>query len=63
MQPVVVPPKKFDRKAMQTQVDFPVKEITYPFQWLVYKPQIHAMAPFPTNQQTRLDNTEIKNTK
>ena len=32
------------------------KEVTYPFQWLLFKPQSHAVVPFPTNEQSRLTN-------
>jgi hypothetical protein len=34
------------------------KETTYPFQWLLFKPQSHAVAPFPTNEQPRLGNQD-----
>jgi hypothetical protein len=33
-------------------------ETTYPFQWLLFKPQLHACAPFETNQPSRCDNTQ-----
>jgi hypothetical protein len=61
MQAVVVEPKKFDKQKMQTNVEIPVgrgKEVTYPFQWLLFKPQSHAITPFSTHQQTRLENTD-----
>jgi hypothetical protein len=30
----------------------------YSFQWLLFKPQSHAVAPFPTNEQPRLANQD-----
>lgn len=57
----IVQPKKYDKKTMSTEVTVPaVKggvETSYPFQWLVFKPQAHAVAPFETNQQSRFTNT------
>ena len=56
----IVQPKKYDKKEMQTKVDVPVAkgvETTYPFQWLVFKPQAHAMTPFETNMSSRDVNT------
>jgi hypothetical protein len=32
-------------------------ETSYPFQWLLFKPQLHAVSPFETNQPTRGENT------
>jgi hypothetical protein len=52
--------KHYTKKDYQTTV--PVsnprgQEVTYPFQWLLYKPQAHAVEPFQTNQASRNDNT------
>lgn len=52
--------KKFDRNEYKTQTAIPVakgQETSYPFQWLLYKPQLHAVEPFVTNQSTRNGNT------
>ncbi len=49
----IVQPKHYDKKDMQTAVKVPVAkgvETTYPFQWLVFKPQAHAVTPFETNR-------------
>ena len=51
--------KKFDRKAAQTTYEVPVAkglEVAYPFQWLLFKPQLHAVTPFETNRSSRLEN-------
>lgn len=52
--------KKFDREAMKKQAEVPVARGNDIFdravQWLVYKPQIHAVAPFETNKNTRPEN-------
>ena len=52
--------KKFDRKAYQTKTEIPIakgQETTYPFQWLLFKPQLHAVEPFVTNEASRNVNT------
>ena len=58
--PPVVPTPRFDRKKMSSATVVPAeksgKEVTYPFQWLLFKPQSHAVVPFPTNEQSRLTN-------
>jgi hypothetical protein len=64
MDTTIVPPKKFDKKTMQTDVKVPPAkgglEIVYPFLWLLFKPQAHAVVPFLTNEQTRLENVYRK---
>ena len=59
--PPVVPTPSFNRQKMQTATEVPVekngKPSTYAFQWLLFKPQSHAVVPFPTNEQSRLTNT------
>jgi len=49
---------------MKTQVTVPLKkqgeETTYPFQWMLYKPQAHAVTPFETNKSSRDANTTRK---
>ena len=52
--------KKFDRESYKTQNAIPVakgQETTYPFQWLLFKPQLHAVEPFVTNEASRNVNT------
>lgn len=57
----IVPTPTFDRQKMKTAMDVPVekngKATNYAFQWLLFKPQSHAVVPFPTNEQSRLTNT------
>jgi hypothetical protein len=64
MDTTIAQPKKYVKKDMQTSVQIPaVKggvEVAYPFQWLLMKPQLHAIAPFPTNEQSRLENVYRK---
>lgn len=61
MENIVVQPKKYEKKDMSTQVTIPSAkggvETSYPFQWLVYKPQAHAVAPFEMNMASRGENT------
>jgi hypothetical protein len=51
-------PKQFDRSAMKskTEIPDPSRERNYAFQWMLYKPQQHAIRPFATDEQTRLGN-------
>ncbi len=62
MQTVIVEPKKYTRETFRQRADVPNAkggvETTYPFQWLLFKPQLHACAPFETNQPSRCDNTQ-----
>jgi hypothetical protein len=62
MQTVIVEAKKYTREKFQQQADVPNAkggvETSYPFQWLLFKPQLHACAPFETNQPSRCDNTQ-----
>jgi hypothetical protein len=56
-----VQPKQFDRTKWKTQTEIPIakgQETSYPFQWLLFKPQLHAVEPFVTNQTTRNENTK-----
>jgi len=32
----------------------------YPFQWMLFKPQAHAVTPFQTNTPSRLSNSLLK---
>jgi len=60
LEATIVPTPKYDRQKMKTPTPVSVeksgKETTYPFQWLLFKPQSHAVVPFPTNEQSRLTN-------
>jgi hypothetical protein len=61
MQAIVTEPKPFNRQASKTTppVSHP-KEDTESnrfLQWLVFKPQLHAVEPFATNTPARADNT------
>jgi hypothetical protein len=63
MQPVMVQPKKYVKEQMKTTVEIPQgreRESTYPFQWLLFKPQAHAVTPFETNAASRDANTTRK---
>lgn len=45
----------------QTTVSRPKEtENTYPFQWLIFKPQSHVITPFFTNEASRDNNKERK---
>jgi hypothetical protein len=57
----LVPTPTFTKAKFQTTVKLPPAkdtETTYPFQWLVYKPQAHAIEPFRVNEPSRKENTE-----
>jgi hypothetical protein len=52
--------KKFSKDASKTTFVLPnpkESQTTYPFQWLLMKPQAHAVTPFETNVNTRDINT------
>ena len=52
----IVQPKKFTKEAFQTKVEASVpseQTMSYPFQWMLFKPQAHAITPFQTNTNTR----------
>jgi hypothetical protein len=56
----LVPTPKFDKEKMKTPTEVAVeksgKETSHAFHWLLFKPQSHAVVPFPTNEQSRLTN-------
>lgn len=59
----IVQPKQFHRPASKTTTEIPVakgQETSYPFQWLLFKPQAHAVTPFETNKPSREENTARK---
>jgi hypothetical protein len=62
METVVVQPKKYTRERFQQQAQIPAAkggmEVTYPFQWMLFKPQAHAVPVFETNQPSRGTNTQ-----
>ena len=51
-------PKEFRRSEMKSKTEIPdrSRERNYAFQWMLYKPQQHAIRPFATDEQTRLGN-------
>lgn len=56
----IVQPKKFHRPQSKATTEIPVakgQETTYPFQWLLFRPQAHAVTPFETNVSSRGGNT------
>ena len=56
----IVQTKQFNRNTYKTKTDIPVakgQEIIYPFQWLLFKPQLHAVEPFEINKASRNENT------
>lgn len=62
----LVPTPTYTKKEYQAKVNLPLPrdtETTYPFQWLVYKPQAHAVEPFVTNVATRHENTARSGTR
>jgi hypothetical protein len=62
MENVIVQPKKYTRERFQQQAQIPTAkggmEVTYPFQWMLFKPQAHAVPVFETNAPSRGDNTQ-----
>lgn len=58
MNPIVTQPKKFTREKFEPKVSRPKDTDDNRFvQWLVFKPQLHAVEPFRTNEATRNSNT------
>jgi hypothetical protein len=53
--------KKFDRASQKQTAEIPVVRgqdtSPYAFQWLLFKPQLHAVEPFRTNEPARQVNT------
>jgi hypothetical protein len=62
MENVVVQTKKYTRERFQQQAEVPPAkggvEVTWPFQWLIFKPQLHAVVPFEVHRAARNDNTQ-----
>lgn len=59
----MVPTKKYEKQNMkeQTTVSRPKEtENNYSFQWLIFKPQSHAITPFQINEASRDNNKERK---
>jgi hypothetical protein len=62
----IVQPKQFSRTKSQETTTIPVAkghETTYPFQWLLFKPQLHAVEPFEINKASRNVNTARSETR
>ena len=57
----IVQTKRFDRPSQKQTTTIPVargqETSPYAFQWLLYKPQLHAVEPFRTNEPARQTNT------
>jgi hypothetical protein len=56
----IVEPKKFEKDHMKTQIEIPIakgKESTHAFQWMLFKPQLHAVEPFEINKASRDANS------
>jgi hypothetical protein len=52
--------KQFTKETFGDKVTLPIakeRESSYPFQWLLFKPQAHAVQPFAINKATRSENT------
>ncbi len=64
MDTTIVQPKKYTRERFQQQAEIPTAkggvEVSWPFQWMLFKPQAHAIPVFETNQPSRRDNTQRK---
>ncbi len=57
----VVQPKQYVKETMRSTIVLPRPEEQgniYPFQWLIFKPQAHAVEPFAINEATRNGNVE-----
>ena len=56
----IVKTKQFDRSGYKTTTEIPIakgQETSYPFQWLLFKPQLHAVEPFEINKASRNVNS------
>ena len=56
----LVPTPLYSKSEMQSKVTLPVAkgvETTYPFQWMLFKPQAHAIEPFVVHEPSRNGNT------
>ena len=62
MENVIVQPKKYTRETSRQEASIPIAkggvEVTWPFQWMLFKPQAHAVLVFETNQASRNKNTQ-----
>lgn len=59
----IVQPKKFVKETFQSKIEVPVpseQKTSHPFQWMLFKPQMHAITPFETNANTREFNRTYK---
>lgn len=58
----IVKPKKYTRETFQEKAVIPPAkggiESSYAFQWMLFKPQAHAVAPFEYNESSRQENTQ-----
>jgi len=62
MENVIVQPKKYTRETSREQASIPTAkggvEVSWPFQWMLFKPQAHAIPVFETNRASRNENTQ-----
>ena len=63
MQTTIVEPKKYTRERFQQTAEIPaakggVESSANIFQWMLFKPQAHAIPVFEMNQSSRADNTQ-----
>ena len=61
----IVKPKKYTRETFQEKATIPAAKggadaSAYGFQWMLFKPQAHAVVPFEINQPSRSTNVERK---
>ena len=63
----ITKPKQYTRTVYQVKKEIPTAkggvEVSYPFQWMLFRPQLHAIAPFEYNQASRNENTQRGNEK
>jgi len=62
MEIVPTPTYKKDEYKKEVEVSVPKEQDTSDrsFQWMLFRPQAHAVVPFSTQEQTRLANTQTK---
>ena len=62
MESIVVQPKAYTRERFSQTTSIPTTkggvEVSWPFQWMLFKPQAHAIPVFETQRSSRLDNTQ-----
>ena len=61
--PIVTQPKKYTREQFRETAQIPtakggVETFANQLQWMIFKPQAHAVVPFDTYQPSRAENTQ-----